>query len=327
MYPSAEIRGTKARPIAGWLALAVLGLFLAGCATSPLDDLNDAAPSGSAFDQALFRDYESLARSFDATPGQQNDTGFFSDPLAWLGITSPEPTPNQMLAEAFADKALIAAKGEDVQPEPAGDPESQGMRARLIQAVNAGKARFAEDAARAQVDYDCWRLNASVPSQAASAAQCRTALNASLGRLEGELNQAQFAPPPPPVAPPPVAAAPVAPAPVASAPADYTVYFDFDSWTLTAEDLTVLTNVINTARAGRQSHITVIGHTDTAGPSDYNQNLSVKRANVVVEALVDMGARRAAIEASGVGESDLAVATADGVREPKNRRAVIGLVP
>ena len=97
---------------------------------------------------------------------------------------------------------------------------------------------------------------------------------------------------------------------------DFTVYFDFDSWTLTAEDLTVLTNVINTARAGGQSRITVVGHTDTSGSADYNQRLSVHRANVVVEALVDMGARRAAIKASGVGETDLAVQTRDDARKP-----------
>ena len=46
-----------------------------------------------------------------------------------------------------------------------------------------------------------------------------------------------------------------------------------------------------------------------------------------VEALVDMGARRAAIQASGVGESDLAVPTEDGVKEAKNRRAVIDILP
>ena len=117
------------------------------------------------------------------------------------------------------------------------------------------------------------------------------------------------------------------PPPPAAAPADYTVYFDFDSWTLTAEDLTVITNVINTARAGGQTHITVVGHTDTSGSAAYNQRLSVRRANVVVEALVDMGARRAAIQASGVGKTDLAVQTPDDVKEAKNRRTVIDLDP
>lgn len=112
-----------------------------------------------------------------------------------------------------------------------------------------------------------------------------------------------------------------------AAPADFTVYFDFDSWTLTAEALTILTQAIDTARAGGQSHINIVGHTDTAGPTDYNQRLSERRANVVKEVLVQMGARPEAITVSGTGESDLAVQTADGVREPKNRRAVVTLTP
>jgi outer membrane protein OmpA-like peptidoglycan-associated protein len=40
-----------------------------------------------------------------------------------------------------------------------------------------------------------------------------------------------------------------------------------------------------------------------------------------------MGARREAIQVSGVGENDLAVQTPDGVREAKNRRAVVTLLP
>jgi outer membrane protein OmpA-like peptidoglycan-associated protein len=125
-------------------------------------------------------------------------------------------------------------------------------------------------------------------------------------------------------------AAPVpapAPAPAAQINTAFTVYFDFDSWTLKAEQLKVLTDVINNARSGGQSNITIVGHTDTSGSADYNQKLSVKRANVVVEALVDMGARRSALHASGVGETDLAVQTGDGVKEAKNRRTVISLQP
>ena len=89
----------------------------------------------------------------------------------------------------------------------------------------------------------------------------------------------------------------------------------------------MLTNVINTARAGGQSRINVVGHTATSGSAEYNQRLSVRRANVVVEALVNMGARRQAITASGVGETDLAVETGDNIREQRNRRTVIGLQP
>ena len=49
--------------------------------------------------------------------------------------------------------------------------------------------------------------------------------------------------------------------------------------------------MINTARTGGETHINIVGHTDTSGSVAYNQRLSVRRANVVVEALVDMGDR------------------------------------
>ncbi len=186
----------------------------------------------------------------------------------------------------------------------------------------AGKDQFPEQAARAQADYDCWVLYSAVPSAAAASQACKTALDSSLLRLETAARPA-----PPPVMSAPVPAPVPAPAPAPAASSDFTVYFDFDSWTLKAEQLTVLDSVISTARTGGQTNITIVGHTDTSGPADYNQKLSVRRANVVVEALVRMGARRPSIHASGVGETDLAVQTEDGVKEAKNRRTVITLQP
>jgi outer membrane protein OmpA-like peptidoglycan-associated protein len=40
-----------------------------------------------------------------------------------------------------------------------------------------------------------------------------------------------------------------------------------------------------------------------------------------------MGARPAAVTAKGMGERDLAVPTQDGVRETRNRRSVVTLIP
>jgi len=281
------------------LALAAAGLSLAACVgTTALDQLATTTPTGSAFTQQLFRNYAYLANSF----GISGEDAFDSDGSGSLF----DGGDLAALAEAFAAKALIAANGTEVEPEPAIDGDSQQARSRLLQALSEGKDRFPADAARAQTDFDCWMLNSSVEQQRGAAGQCRASFGNSIARLESELRPP--APPPPPVS-------------------NYTVYFDFDSWALSGEQLTVLQQAIATARAGGQSRITIVGHTDTAGSAAYNQRLSVKRANVVADTLVDMGARREAIQVSGVGETDLAVPTRDGVREPRNRRAVVTLLP
>jgi outer membrane protein OmpA-like peptidoglycan-associated protein len=303
----------------GFAAASVFVLALAACTGD-----EEPAAGGSAFSQALSKDYTDLADQAAAAPAPESDSSFFEDPFGLVSMFSGSSNPNDLLVTAFRDKASLANQGQEPAPEAEpNDPAAPALRGRLIRAVAAGKDRAPEQAARAQADYDCWVLDSNAAALASAAQACRTALDGSLLALE---NVARPAPPPPPIAP--VATAPVAPIaapPPPPAPSDFTVYFNFDSWTLTAEDLTVITNVINTARAGGQSHITVVGHTDTSGSAEYNQKLSVRRANVVVEALVDMGARRAAIQASGVGETDLAVQTPDNTKEAKNRRSVIGL--
>jgi outer membrane protein OmpA-like peptidoglycan-associated protein len=297
-----------------FLPALALALALAACASTTISDELDAAqPTGSPFAQALFKNYAYLARSFTDASASSTSSAFDAE-----GSMSLSGSSNDVfdLAQAYTDKALSAAKGEEVLPEPApdGDADAEAMRLRLLRALDQGREKAPEDAARAQVDFDCWIMNARVDSQHTASIACRNSLDASLTRLERDLNPAP---------------AP-APALVAGAPgpqADYTVYFDWDSWTLTAEDLTMISEAIGAARKGQQSRITVVGHTDTSGSAGFNQKLSERRAGVVKDVLVQMGARPESIQVSGVGESDLAVQTADGVKEPKNRRSVITLVP
>jgi outer membrane protein OmpA-like peptidoglycan-associated protein len=296
-------------------AAGVLALGLAACSSDDAEDVG----AGTPFTQALAKDYGDLSAQAAALPAEPaEDTGFFSS----LNPFSDSESSSDLLSKAFTAKADLANGGTEPEAEAATGPDQTTLRARLVRSVAAGKDQFPEQAARAQADYDCWVLYGTVPSAAAAAQACKTALDSSIVRLE---TAARPAPPPPPMASAPVPA-PV-PAPAAQVSNDFTVYFDFDSWTLKAEQLTVLDSVIASARTGGQTNITVVGHTDTSGSSDYNQALSVKRANVVVEALAKMGARRAAIHASGVGETDLAVQTEDGVKEAKNRRTVVTLQP
>ena len=69
----------------------------------------------------------------------------------------------------------------------------------------------------------------------------------------------------------------------------------------------------------------VVGHADRSGSDAYNQKLSLRRGTAVKGALVSEGISGGAISVSGKGESDPMVPTADGVREPQNRRVHISL--
>ena len=69
------------------------------------------------------------------------------------------------------------------------------------------------------------------------------------------------------------------------------------------------------------ARILVSGFTDTVGSPDANRALSERRARAVAGALVDLGMDPDRLDVEGLGEDDVAVATADGVAEPLIRSA------
>ena len=75
------------------------------------------------------------------------------------------------------------------------------------------------------------------------------------------------------------------------------------------------------------SLIDVYGHTDTVGSTASNQRLSEERARAVTNYLTSRGVASSRIRWQGFGETQLKVATADGVNEPANRRVEIKIVP
>lgn len=136
---------------------------------------------------------------------------------------------------------------------------------------------------------------------------------------------------PAPYTPPPAPAAPAAQAPAAPAATrpeqarQFQVFFDFDKAEITAAADVVIKAAVEVIKAGGVAHISVTGHTDTVGSAAYNQGLSERRAASVKAALVAEGVAAGEIATRGVGKKDLLVPTADGVREPQNRRAIIEL--
>ena len=132
-------------------------------------------------------------------------------------------------------------------------------------------------------------------------------LSVMLG-LQIKFGAAAVAPPPPP--------------PVAQAPSNM-VFFDWDRSNLSAQALNTIKQAANAFKTKGNARITATGHTDKSGPENYNMALSLRRANAVKDALVRNGVPATAISVVGKGESQPLVPTADGVREPQNRRVEI----
>ena len=124
-------------------------------------------------------------------------------------------------------------------------------------------------------------------------------------------------------APPPGAQA-VAP-PVPGATRSFIVFFDFDKSNLTPTAVQTIKQASDQAKSGRTTRIDVTGHTDRSGSDAYNMALSLRRANSVKNELVRNGIPATQIAVVGRGESQPLVPTADGVREPQNRRVEIVL--
>ncbi len=65
------------------------------------------------------------------------------------------------------------------------------------------------------------------------------------------------------------------------------------------------------------------GHTDTAGPAEYNMQLSQRRANAVAGQLTKEGIPSHIITTEAFGETNLAVETPPNTPLQANRRATI----
>jgi outer membrane protein OmpA-like peptidoglycan-associated protein/opacity protein-like surface antigen len=137
------------------------------------------------------------------------------------------------------------------------------------------------------------------------------------------------APPPPPPAPPappppPPVAAPLPPCPPpAVTPGPFLVFFDWDKSAITADASAILDRAAEQFAATGQTSVALAGHADKSGKDDYNVKLSQRRADAVKAYLATKGVPDTAMATEAFGESRPLVDTADGVREPQNRRVEI----
>jgi hypothetical protein len=101
------------------------------------------------------------------------------------------------------------------------------------------------------------------------------------------------------------------------------VFFDWDRSNLSTQAENTLKQAADAYKTRGSARVTATGHTDKSGPENYNMALSLRRANTVKDSLVRNGVPASAISVIGKGETQPLVQTADGVREPQNRRVEI----
>jgi outer membrane protein OmpA-like peptidoglycan-associated protein len=104
------------------------------------------------------------------------------------------------------------------------------------------------------------------------------------------------------------------------------VEFDLDLAELRPENRELLARIAGVLMTAGDYHIQVFGHTDDQGDEDYNQELSERRAQSVVEYLVESGISQGIISARGLGESQPLVEGTDEAARQRNRRVEIAVI-
>jgi OOP family OmpA-OmpF porin len=107
-------------------------------------------------------------------------------------------------------------------------------------------------------------------------------------------------------------------------PVTYTIFFLFDSATDMAPESAATVKQLKAVLANWPApEVLVVGHTDLAGSQEFDDKLSMRRAETVAAFLIKQGIPAQQIETAGPGKREPLVHTADGVPNRMNRRAVI----
>ncbi|MEO0073162.1 MAG: carboxypeptidase regulatory-like domain-containing protein [candidate division WOR-3 bacterium] len=98
------------------------------------------------------------------------------------------------------------------------------------------------------------------------------------------------------------------------------VYFDFDKATLKPESHSALEAAAKIMKENPQIRVEIQGHTDNIGTAEYNDRLSLRRAQAVVDYLVGLGISRNRLSARGFGFRNPAASNDTEEGRAQNRR-------
>src|SRR5690606_40123087 len=103
-------------------------------------------------------------------------------------------------------------------------------------------------------------------------------------------------------------------------------FFDFDKADLKPEGKARLDDLVSKIRDMALEVVIAVGHTDSIGAADYNQRLSVRRAESVKSYLVSQGIEANRVYTEGKGEKQPVASNKTRDGRAKNRRVAIEAV-
>ena len=108
-------------------------------------------------------------------------------------------------------------------------------------------------------------------------------------------------------------------------PDHFLLYFELGGTQLTTESVSLLNKITEIAGKRPAVDMSIIGHTDTVGKAEFNEELALKRANEVAGMLKAKGLKVNSLTVESHGERNLLVQTPDETSEPRNRRVEISI--
>lgn len=100
----------------------------------------------------------------------------------------------------------------------------------------------------------------------------------------------------------------------------FEIRFDFNKAIIKPEYQELIKQLVAATQENKNIKISVVGHTDTTGTTNYNYALGGRRAEAVQKMLIQYGIPASQIVAVSAGEEDLAVPTPDNTPNADNRR-------
>jgi OmpA-OmpF porin, OOP family len=216
----------------------------------------------------------------------------------------------------WQDAGYFAAKALKVLDDPtAAQPENYkdwNIDQQFVDDLEVGQGRLriamrlispeegAVNLAKAITSFDCWVEQAEEGWQIDHIAACQTSFNDALGELEQQKN--------------------IKITDAGEATVRLVVHHDLDQSHPRTEDLILIQSFASKGWDDLQLHVHVVGHTDRSGTDEHNKKLSVSRALAVVNAIKATWPGEYTFSIEGLGETNPAFATADGVEDIRNRR-------